>query len=167
MHPTTANDFQSATCEANQHPAGTTACRTSPASRSRPNRIEEYSPGQIDHMHQKRFPSVEMPNLIRSQPVKRREVLPFQQKVDRRRCRPRSRKPRRQSLARNHHLRPVRLPKIPALRMRFQPQLLDPVPGVLIQLFLRSRETFALPPTLSRLEDLIHVHPHSSLLLQV
>ena len=50
--------------------------KPAPASRSRPRKIREYSPSGSIHMHYQRFPGVEVPNLIRPQPVKRGEVLP-------------------------------------------------------------------------------------------
>lgn len=77
-------------------------------------------------MHGQWRSRVEVPHFIRSQAMQCREVLAFEKKVNSRRRRPRPAESR-QGLPRNHQLRPVRLPKIPALRMPLQPQLFNPV----------------------------------------
>src|ERR1700676_2252466 len=92
----------------------------------------------LNHVHHQRLPRVEVPDLIRPQPVKRRKVLPLQQKINRRRNRPRSTKPRRQRLPRNQNFRAISLPEIPALRMRLKLQLLDPIPGIPVSHSARS-----------------------------
>ena len=89
---------------------------------------------------------IEVPHLVRPQPVKRRKVLPLQQKVNRRRSCPCPRESRRQRLPRNHHIRPIRLPKIPALRMRPPAVAAQSNTGVLIQVLLPSAKRFRPAP---------------------
>jgi hypothetical protein len=95
---------------------------------------------RLNYMHEQRLPIVEVPNLIRPQPMERREVLPAEQKIDRRGGSSRSRKTRRHRLPGNHYPRPVRLPEIPAFRMRLKLQLLDPVLRIPVRHF-RSLES--------------------------
>ena len=125
-------------------------------------------PTEIDHMHQKWRPLIEVPHLIRPQPVKRRKVLPLEQKVNRRRNCSRPAKTCGQRLTRDRNLRPIGLPEISAFRMRLQPQSLHPIPRIFLLQYLSSlrqppgssprspprfcriRETFSPSPALSR-----------------
>jgi len=88
------------------------------------------SPSFINNMHHQSPARVEVPHLVRAQPVKRREVLAIQQKIDGRGHRPAAPKLRRQSRLSQRQLSPVSLPIVPALRMRDELQFVDPIPRV-------------------------------------
>src|ERR1022692_4731425 len=70
-----------------------------------------------------------MPQFIRQQPVEPREVLSLEQKVNRRRYRPRPRELSGQSFSGDGQIRAVALAIMAALGMRDEPELVDPIPG--------------------------------------
>src|ERR1700722_13704451 len=78
-------------------------------------------------MYLDRRPGIEVPQLVRPQAVKRGEILAREQEVNRSRGRPRTAETRRQRLARDDDVRGIGLPKISALRVRLELQLLNPV----------------------------------------
>src|SRR5580658_2082745 len=101
-----------------------------PRIRVTPQQDREIPPLRLNPMHDQRITRIEVPNFIRAKPMECRKVFLLQQKVNRGRCCPRTRKTCWQRLACDHSSRPVSLTKIPALGMRVEAQLLDPVPSI-------------------------------------
>src|SRR5215469_6099812 len=86
----------------------------------------------FNHLHRQRTTRIEVPHFIRWQPMKGREILGIEQKINRRRRQPCPAKSSGQRFARDHHVRTIRLPEVSALRMRLQLQLLNPMFGVIV-----------------------------------